>query len=102
MDCAVNFLPRITVNLHVVFFATVLLDLGHNLRLAIAADLPFTVLRANVRAAGTYFLVALTDKAAAAFHWFAIYLRAVAFPGSHREQTGPMAESPNRPTSGAR
>lgn len=31
-----------------------------------------------------------------------IYLRTVASPGTHREQIGPMAESPNRPTSGAR
>ena len=59
MDCAVNLLPRVFVNFHVVFFATVLLDLGHDLRFAVAADLPFTVFGANVRAAETNFILAM-------------------------------------------
>ena len=53
VDCAVNLLPRVFVNFHVVFFATVLLDLGHDLRFTVATDLPFTVFGANVRAAET-------------------------------------------------
>jgi len=59
VDCAVNLLPRAFVNFHVVFFATVLLDLGHDLRFAIAADLPFTVFWSNVRAAETNFILAM-------------------------------------------
>jgi hypothetical protein len=37
----------------------VLLDLGHDLRFAVAADLPFTVFGANVRAAETNFILAM-------------------------------------------
>jgi len=55
LDCAVNLLPRVIVNFHVVIFATVLLELGHDLRFAISADLPITVFRANVRAANIQF-----------------------------------------------
>jgi hypothetical protein len=59
LDCAVNLLPRLIVNFHVVLFTTMLLDLWHDLRFAFAADLPVTVLRANVRTAETYFFFAM-------------------------------------------
>jgi len=42
-----NFLPRLIVKFHVVFFAAMLLNLRHDFRFAIVTDLPFTVLRAS-------------------------------------------------------
>lgn len=71
VDGVVNLLPRLIVNFHVVLFMTMLLDLGHDLRFAVASDLPVTVLRANVGAAEAYFffarLFALSDSHFASF-----------------------------------
>ena len=50
---------EVIVKFHVVFFAAMLLNLRHDLRFAIATDLPFAVLRANIRATEIHFLLAV-------------------------------------------
>jgi hypothetical protein len=59
LDCAVNLLPRLVVNLHVVLLTTMLLDFRHDLSFAVCGDLPIAVFRANVRAAETQFLITM-------------------------------------------
>jgi hypothetical protein len=59
VDGVVYLLARFVINLHVVLFAAMLFDFGHDLCFTISADLPVTVLRANVRAAKIKFLIAL-------------------------------------------
>jgi hypothetical protein len=55
----VNLSPRLIVNLQVMLLTTMLLDFRHDFSFAISADLPITVLRANVGAAEIQFLIAV-------------------------------------------
>ena len=99
MDCAVNLLPRVFVNFHVVFFATVLLDLGHDLRFAVPADLPFTVFGANVRAAETNFLLAMffaQGLALGGLVWRSCRVRGRALTGRQTRARFPWALRPKR------